>query len=115
MNVRVLRRESGQDDGTAAIQITGDIDLFTASTLKQTLCGALDQGHSTLEVDLKCVDYIDSTGLSVLIAALRKARERKGGMRLLNLNRQLRRMFEVTGLSKLFDIEEAPRESRRAG
>ena len=86
------------------IELEGEVDVYTAPQLKQQMIGLLEGGATTLVVDLTKVEYLDSTALGVLIGGLKRLRERDGNMVLVCPNPRIRRVFEITGLDKIFDI-----------
>jgi anti-sigma B factor antagonist len=55
-------------------------------------------------VNLTGVEYLDSTALGVLIGGLKRLREREGALDIICPNTRIRRIFEITGLDKIFDI-----------
>ena len=89
------------------IEIAGEIDVFTSHAFKAALTRELDHGHFDIVVDLSRVSYMDSTGLGVLVSTFKKAREHGGTITLVGLNRQLTKIFDMTGLCRIFDIERA--------
>jgi len=91
-------------DGVAVIVLGGEVDVYTSPQLKQKMVDLLNQGTTRLVIDLSAVEYLDSTGLGVLIGGLKRAREREGDLRLICDNLRILRIFEITGLTKIFDI-----------
>lgn len=86
------------------IELEGEVDVYTAPQLKQQMISLLESGAKELVVDLTKVDYLDSTALGVLIGGLKRMRERDGNMVLVCPSPRIRRVFEITGLDKIFDI-----------
>jgi anti-sigma B factor antagonist len=91
-------------DGVAVIALGGEVDVYTSPRLKQEMVDLLNKGITRLVIDLSAVEYLDSTGLGVLIGGLKRAREREGDLRLICDNLRILRIFEITGLTKIFDI-----------
>jgi anti-sigma B factor antagonist len=89
---------------TSAIVLEGEVDVYTAPQLKQQIISMLDNNITKIIVDLTSVDYLDSTALGVLIGGLKRLREREGSLDLVCPNPRIRRIFEITGLDKIFDI-----------
>ena len=100
------------DDASASgvVVVTGEIDLHTAPRLRETLLGHLTNDDRHLTVDLSGVTFIDSTGLSVLIAGLRRARSLGGDLRLRAPSRQTYKVLELTKLTEVFAIDHAEDE-----
>jgi anti-sigma B factor antagonist len=98
-------------EGVAVIVLTGEVDVYTSPRLKQEMVDLLNRGQVHLIVDLNGVEYLDSTGLGVLIGGLKRARERDGDLRLICENMRILRIFEITGLTKIFEIDRNEEEA----
>jgi len=98
VNTRTLR------DGAQAVEIQGEIDVYTSPRVKETVNELIEKGHYHLIINLEGVRYIDSTGLGVLIGALKKVREQSGRILLVCTNPQIKKIFNITGLVKIFEI-----------
>ena len=83
------------------------IDATTAWDLRPALLRALYTQSPELWVDLGRVNFIDSTGLGMLVSVLKEAREMNGDIRLMNAGREVRRILQVTGLEVLFELNAA--------
>jgi anti-sigma B factor antagonist len=84
------------------VRATGDIDAVTASGLRDALN---DSGAAHLVVDLRGVTFLDSTGLGVLVGALKRLRQRGGSLVIVtNRSGPVRRLFELTSMSRAFDL-----------
>ncbi len=94
-------------EGTApaVVSVTGEVDLATAPQLEQALGAALaEPGVTGVRVDLSGVEFMDSAGLRVLVAALRKAEDAGVGLELHAPHERVRRIIEITGLSEVFGL-----------
>jgi len=109
MNLKVETRTV--QEGVAVIALSGEVDVYTSPRLKQEMVDLLNRGTVKLVVDLSAVEYLDSTGLGVLIGGLKRARERDGDLRLICDNLRILRIFEITGLTKIFDIYRSEEEA----
>lgn len=94
-----------QTDGPTVAVVTGEVDLYTAPRLREALDEAIGNGEAHLVVDLAELDFIDSTGLGVLVGALKQARQSGGDLVLRNPTRSTFKILEIAGLTKLFTIE----------
>jgi len=112
MNLKVETRTP--QDGVAVIGLTGEVDVYTSPRLKQEIVDLLNQGQTKIVVDTTKVEYLDSTGLGVLIGGLKRARERDGDLRLICDSPRILRIFEITGLTKIFDIHRNEAEALEA-
>jgi len=102
MNLQINTRSLNNQ--ASIIDLEGEVDVYTAPQLKQQIINLLDGGVKHVVVNLEAVDYLDSTALGVLIGGLKRLRERDGGLDLICPNPRIRRIFEITGLDKIFDI-----------
>ena len=109
MNLRVETRSVRE--GVAVIALSGEADVYTSPRIKQEIVDLLNNGVTRLVVDLTGVEYLDSTGLGVLIGGLKRARERDGDLKLICDNVRILRIFEITGLTKIFDIHRSESEA----
>ncbi len=87
-----------------AVDVHGEIDVYTSPKVKETIHSLIEKGHYNLIINLEGVRYIDSTGLGVLIGALKKVREHNGRILLICTNPQIKKIFNLTGLVKIFEI-----------
>jgi anti-sigma B factor antagonist len=85
--------------------IRGEVDVSTSAALREELYGMIDAGATRVVIDCSQMDFIDSSGLGVLVGALKRVREKDGELVLRDLNSSARKVFEITGLTKLFTIE----------
>lgn len=91
-------------DQISIIMLEGEVDVYTAPQLKQQIIKLLDEGMLKIIVNLESVEYLDSTALGVLIGGLKRLREREGSLVLICTNNRIKRIFEITGLDKIFSI-----------
>jgi anti-sigma B factor antagonist len=80
------------------------VDAHNSGELKGRITGLLADGRSKLLVDLADVRFIDSSGLGALIAGFKNAASREGALKLADLQPQVRSMFELTRLHRVFEI-----------
>lgn len=90
--------------GEVVVVVRGELDVYTAPRLHQRLVGLIAEGNSGVTVDLAELDFIDSTGLSVLLSALKRLRQREGELRLRSPTSSTYKLLEMTGLTKVFSI-----------
>ena len=86
------------------VDVSGEIDVYTSPKVKDTINALIEKGAYNLIVNLEQVRYIDSTGLGVLIGALKKVREHEGHIFLVCVDQQIKKVFTITGLVKIFRI-----------
>jgi anti-sigma B factor antagonist len=95
--------QTAQDEPCIVV-IRGEMDVFTSPEVKEALAQQVLDGHRQFVIDLSRVSYIDSTGLGALIAGLKGARENDGSIAIVTSNAQISRIFEITGLTKIFSM-----------
>jgi anti-sigma B factor antagonist len=95
-----------QTGDTIEVYIMGEIDIYTSRDLKEKLYGLIDSAKTDLKINCKELNYIDSTGLGIFVGALKKSKQYGKNIILLNLKDNIRKLFTITGLDKLFVIEE---------
>lgn len=93
-----------KNGGVCTVVLDGEVDVYTAPTLKTELVEAIEGGCNNVIVDLERVGFIDSSGLGVLVSALRRARERDGAVRIVCTRDNILKIFRITGLDKVFPI-----------
>jgi anti-sigma B factor antagonist len=101
-----------QDNSVCTVTLEGEVDVYTAPRLKATLVELLDAGCVRIIIDLDKVAFIDSSGLGVLVGALRRARERDGAVRIVCTRDSVLKIFRITGLDKVFPIFSDAAEAR---
>ena len=96
--------EVSDRDGWTVLTVTGEVDVATAPRLREQLIGLVGRECYRIVVDLGAVDFIDSTGLGVLIGALKRVRSHDGDLMLICSQPRVLRVFEITGLDRVFAI-----------
>ncbi|HEY8583167.1 MAG TPA: STAS domain-containing protein [Capillimicrobium sp.] len=96
--------EETLDDETAVLTASGEIHVSTAPELSERLNAVLGAGRTRLVLDFSEIEFIDSTGLSVLLNGLRRLTRRHGALALVCTNPTVLRLFEITRLDSTFDI-----------
>lgn len=106
-----IKINSKDVEGGALLSIHGEIDVYTSPKVKESIISLIDRGKYNIVVNLEEVRYIDSTGLGVLIGALKKLREHSGNITLVCSNPQIKKIFQITGLVKIFGIFKSEEEA----
>lgn len=100
--------------GVTVISVQGEVDVYTAPKLREEIHRKMDEGANRVVVDLAGVAYMDSSGLGVLIGALKRARESGGDLVVSSPNARISRILEVTGLSRIFNVRPTNEEAVEA-
>ncbi|MDZ4063873.1 MAG: STAS domain-containing protein [Coriobacteriia bacterium] len=101
-----------RDGGTCVMTLEGEVDVYTAPRLKESLIESMESGCANVLVDLEGVGFIDSSGLGVLVGGLRRAKENSGTIRLVCTRDNILKIFRITGLDKAFPIFSKVAEAR---
>jgi anti-sigma B factor antagonist len=93
------------------IALTGEVDLYTAPEFKQELLDAIAKGAKHVVVDLSGTTFIDSTTLGVLVGGVKRLRTNDGQLSLICSDRNITKIFEITGLDRVFTIHATREEA----
>jgi anti-sigma B factor antagonist len=96
--------EEELDERTHLIAVSGEIHVSTAPEFSRRLNDAIGRGKTAFVLDLSGTEFIDSTGLSVLLNGLRRVTRAQGRMALIVTNPTVLRLFQITRLDSTFDI-----------
>ncbi len=88
----------------AVLSVKGEVDVYTAPTLREHILTAINEGASTVVVDLSGVSFMDSTGLGVLVGALKRLRQADGTLHVVCDSEPVLKIFRVTGLFDVFGV-----------
>ena len=92
------------DGDRAVLTVTGEVDVYTAPTLREHILTAIGEGASTVVVDLSGVSFMDSTGLGILVGALKRLRQAEGTLHVVCDSEPVLKIFRVTGLMDVFGV-----------
>jgi anti-sigma B factor antagonist len=87
------------------VSISGEIDIFSAPDFKEQVGSIIESGAAVVVFDCECLEYIDSTGLGVFVSFLKKANQNECVLRLKNLKASVLKLFVITGLDRILNIE----------
>ena len=102
MNFDIKTEELG--DSSYVISLAGEVDLYTAPEFKQQLLEVIAQGAHHVVVDFSDTTFIDSTTLGVLVGGVKRLRTNDGQLSLVCSDRNITKIFEITGLDRVFTI-----------
>ena len=88
----------------AVVDVNGEIDVYTAPKLREKLIELVSEGSYEVVVNLEGVDFLDSTGLGVLVGALKRVKAHDGSLSLVCTQDKILKIFKITGLTKVFPI-----------
>ncbi|HHW30329.1 MAG TPA: STAS domain-containing protein [Clostridiaceae bacterium] len=88
------------------VYLSGEVDIYTSKSFKEELNNIVDSTKLDLVIDFKDLSYIDSTGLGILVGALKKVKQNNKEVYITNIKDSIKKLFVITGLDKLFIIKE---------
>jgi anti-sigma B factor antagonist len=100
----VFKEEKLQD--IYKLSISGEVDVYTAQSLKDKVYSIIEMNKMDLLIECSGLNYIDSTGLGIFVGALKKVKENGDKIYISHLKENIRKLFIITGLDKLFIIKE---------
>ena len=98
-----IKTETIADDAYV-IALAGEVDLYTAPEFKQQLLDVIGKGAKNVIVDFSDTTFIDSTTLGVLVGGVKRLRTNDGQLSLVCSDRNITKIFEITGLDRVFTI-----------
>jgi anti-sigma B factor antagonist len=104
LNRVALRAFVDEKKGVPIVELQGEIDLSTSAIFKETVYKVIESGKKDIVINLSGLEFMDSTGLGVLVAALKKTSMEGGSIRLVCNKRSIKKVFIITGLDKVFSI-----------
>ena len=105
--------EERSPDGTVVLVLHGEADLHVAPAVRDRLFEAVGSGATAIVVDLADVTFVDSMMLGALLGALKRMRG-SGEFRVVVSSREIRRLFEITLLDRVFSLDQSREAALRA-
>ena len=102
MNFDIKTEALGDD--AYVISLAGEVDLYTAPEFKAQLLDVIGKGAKQVIVDFTDTTFIDSTTLGVLVGGVKRLRTNDGELSLVCSDRNITKIFEITGLDRVFAI-----------
>lgn len=87
------------------VNLDGEIDIYTANTLKEKLSVVSEDKISDIKINMQNLEYIDSTGLGILIGILKRLKQKDKDIYIINIKPNVKKIFTITGLDKIFKLE----------
>ncbi len=99
-----LRISARRLRGVRIIELSGEVDTYTSARFREVMIEHIKNGDIDLVISMMDVEYIDSSGLGALVGGLKRATEREGRIVIVCDRPQVRKVFEITGLEKVFPL-----------
>ena len=103
--------ETKEVDGRLVVSVSGEVDVHTAPDLRAELQRLAAQGEREIAVDLEGVDFIDSTGLGVLLGAHRQAEEANGTFEIRTTSPRTLKLLRISGLLDRLNVVPPPEDT----
>jgi anti-sigma B factor antagonist len=100
-------------DGVYVVSPAGELDLYTCPEFKQELLGVISSGARHVVVDLSLTTFVDSTALGVLLRGVERLKAADGRLSVVCLDENILRVFQVTGLHRVFEIHSSRADALR--
>ena len=97
---------TNKDNNFVEILPIGEIDIFSSPMFKNEVLEIINAENKDIVVNSEKLDYLDSTGLGVFMSILKVLKEKNLSIKIINVNPNIHKLFDITGLSKIFNIEE---------
>ena len=102
-----LKLSNSNKDGIEIVDVEGEIDVYTAPRLRELLIELVNKKNYQQVVNREKVEFLDSTGLGVLVGGLKRVRAHDGSLDLVCTQERILKIFRITGLTKVFGIHES--------
>lgn len=100
-----MTSEFSVENNQVTVTLNGSIYVEEAANLREQLIDYIDKGHSIFCINVTSVDYIDSSGLGVLVAIHKRALQNNGKVIVRGLSGIVKELFELTRLNKVFELQ----------
>ncbi|EHL17454.1 anti-anti-sigma factor [Peptoanaerobacter stomatis] len=87
------------------VALEGEIDIYTATKLKESLSVINEENIKDVVINMQNLEYIDSTGLGILVGVLKRLKQKEKDIYILNTKANVKKIFTITGLDKIFKLE----------
>ncbi len=103
MELTIETRQVGE---VIVLDLKGELDTYSCPAVRELVVRLVDEGAKHILLNVQGVQYIDSAGLGTLVGGLKRATEHDGQLKIVHANEQLRKVFSITGLVRVFELYE---------
>jgi anti-sigma B factor antagonist len=112
MELGINTREVPCDSGSCVVlDLQGELDTYSCPSLREMIVQLVDAGKKQILLNMEGVEYIDSAGLGTLVGGLKRASENGGKLKIFNANSQIQKVFNITGLVRVFEQFDSEEEA----
>lgn len=100
-----IKKDFSNENNYWLVELEGEVDVYTAGQLKEVFMGIIEEKKENIKIDAGKLEYIDSTGLGILIGALKRLKQEEKDIIISNIRPNIKKLLNITGLDKIFIIE----------
>lgn len=100
-----IKKGHVEDSANWHVTLIGDVDIASSNQLKEELNRMLDESERSIILDCGDLQYIDSTGLGVLIGVLKRVKGKSNDVIITNIHANISKLLRITGLDKIFVVK----------
>nr|WP_312576647.1 STAS domain-containing protein [Sedimentibacter sp.] len=100
-----IKYSKTSDNNYLEIKPIGEVDIYTSPEFKNKVIEIIETKNINILINADELEYIDSTGLGVLMSILKKVKENNLDIKIINLKPNIYKLFDITGLNKVFNIQ----------
>lgn len=102
----LIKKNHDEANNQWQMELIGEVDIYTAGQLKEAFNKIIDEKNQDIEINAEALEYIDSTGLGVLIGALKRLKQENKNIIIYHVKPSIKKLLNITGLDKIFIIKE---------
>ncbi len=94
-----------KEKGTVTVYLEGELDHFSAQQIRRIMDHAIEESSiKSMILDMENMTFMDSSGIGVILGRYKQLRQRGGKMMVRKMNRQVEKVFRLSGMDQLIDI-----------
>ena len=100
-----IKKDFNNEDNQWLVGLEGEVDIYTAGELKEFFMKIIEEKKENIKIGAEKLEYIDSTGLGILIGVLKRLKKEDKNIIIANIKPNVKKLLNITGLDKIFIIE----------
>jgi len=100
-----IKKDFNNENNYWCVELVGEVDVYTAGELKEVFMSIIEEKKENIKIDAEKLEYIDSTGLGILIGALKRLKKDDKNIIISNIRPNVKKLLNITGLDKIFIVE----------